>query len=186
MAINWLENGKRKDFVLPQEPVIKSSVDLYQRNSNFNKNLNKKISLAHQLMKSPVKSLPATISLKAAEAFLRENKIRHVPIVDKETNMIEGLLSDRDILRKWAGIDDTFIDWIQKIDKSDILVSECMRTKVLVADPDDRLVDIARVMFLQKIGCMPIVGKELKLVGMITRSDILRMIMSTAPVDFLL
>ena len=186
MAINWLENGKRKEFNLPQEPQKKTSVDLYQRSADFNKNSNKKISLAHQLMKSPVKSLTSTISLKAAEAFLRENRIRHVPIVNRETNMIEGLLSDRDILRKWAGIDDTFIDWIKKIDKSDILVSECMRTKVLVADHDDRIVDIARVMFLQKIGCMPVVGRDLNLVGMITRSDILRMIMSNAPVDFLL
>ncbi len=53
---------------------------------------------------------------------------------------------------------------------------------VLVARPISEVRAIARVMFEEHIGAMPIVGEAGELKGMLTRSDILRVLI--AHLDF--
>jgi len=49
---------------------------------------------------------------------------------------------------------------------------------VLVAAPEATLPAIARVLLEERIGAIPVVSGEKELLGMITRSDILRVIVS--------
>ena len=49
---------------------------------------------------------------------------------------------------------------------------------VLVAAPDATLLAIARVLLEERIGAIPVVSQGKELLGMITRSDILRVIVS--------
>ena len=62
-------------------------------------------------------------------------------------------------------------------------VRDIMATPVLTAHADTEIREIARVLFEERIGAVPIVDSQGQLVGMVTRSDILRTIMNHAPLD---
>ena len=58
-----------------------------------------------------------------------------------------------------------------------------MTDQVLTAHPDTEIRTIARVMFEERIGAMPIVSEAGTPVGIITRSDILRTVMNKVPFE---
>ena len=193
MALIWFENGQKKGVPWSEQVglVKKSEVaNPYQKQLQaVRSSEEEKVTLARQLMRGPVRTLNPTASLREAQEFLKIYRIRHIPIVNTGLNTLEGIVSDRDILRQLAAGEDSFFDWIGRAtNRGSTMVMEFMTKKVLVAPPEEKIVNIARAMFIEKLGCMPIVeskedGTE-NLVGIITRSDVLRLIMRTAPVDF--
>jgi CBS domain-containing protein len=56
-----------------------------------------------------------------------------------------------------------------------------MVTQVLIATPDTPIRDIARTMVEERIGSLPILDLRDTLVGIITRSDILRALITHGP-----
>jgi acetoin utilization protein AcuB len=63
-------------------------------------------------------------------------------------------------------------------------VKDIMQPKVLSAFPETPIREIARIMFEEKVGAVPILDKEKKhLVGIVTRADILRRVMNNPPLD---
>jgi acetoin utilization protein AcuB len=58
-----------------------------------------------------------------------------------------------------------------------------MTSQVLTAHPDTSIRDIARVFFEERIGAVPIVDRGETLVGIVTRSNILRTILNSAPLE---
>lgn len=187
MALYWLQNGVKGNTPWTAPPNIeenKPQLNPYVKSIQQSKQTEQKITLVKQLMKKNVKSLTPETPLNEALAMMRTNGIRHAPIIESETQIFLGIISDRDILKKWAGVEESFLEWVNKTDHSSDYVSYCMTKKVLVASPDDRIVDVAQAMTSEKIGCMPVLDKENKLLGLITRSDILKLIVKTAPLNF--
>ena len=77
--------------------------------------------------------------------------------------MIIGMISDRDLLKvELAG---TFLY---------LKAEDIMTTVLVVAEEETPLAHIARVLLEEKISALPIIDKSHKLVGMISRSDILK------------
>lgn len=186
MALYWYDGGNKLNapWREKQAEVQKtSSKNPYAKQQEKNDEQDVKVIFAHQLMKKSVITMLPNTPLSEALRILKNNKIRHAPIVNSERSIV-GIISDRDIMRKWAGIGDTFIDWIQESDNAKAPVSTCMSKKVLTAEPDVHIIDIARAMFSEKVGCMPVVGSEQTVLGIITRTDILRLIVRTAPTHF--
>ena len=54
---------------------------------------------------------------------------------------------------------------------------------VITATPDTRIREIARLLIERRIGAMPIMDKYDNLVGIITRSDVLRAVVNHAPLE---
>ncbi len=125
---------------------------------------------ASELMSEPVITLDPEATLDEAAALFEDRRFRHVPVLDERRRII-GVLSDRDLLRASRGDD-----------RENLRVADLMATHVLTAAPDTLLREIARLLLLHRIGCMPIV-EETTLVGIITRSDLLRALVTEAPVD---
>jgi acetoin utilization protein AcuB len=131
-------------------------------------------------MSSPVITLPITASLSQAWDVVHSKRFRHIPILGADES-VAGILSDRDLLR---GTMEAFLagtTWSTKQVESPIrnLVSH----PVLVAAPDAELRAIARVLLEERIGALPIVSEAEGLVGMITRSDILRVMVAHPDFD---
>jgi CBS domain-containing protein len=94
---------------------------------------------------------------------MRKRNIRHVPVLDD--GVIKGIISDRDLLKvNQAG---TFFFMKAKHIMSNVLV---------VADEETPLAHIARVFLEEKISAIPIIDRTQKLTGIITNSDILKVI----------
>jgi len=128
---------------------------------------------AAQIMTAPVVSLESHISAKEALKILNENHFRHVPVLSRHKQLI-GMVSDRDIYRCMCDSNVACLHCSST--KEDVLVENIMKDQVLAADVDVDVRYIARLFVEQRVGSMPIVEND-RLVGIVTRSDILRAVM---------
>lgn len=136
--------------------------------------------LAEDVMTSPAVSLTSEATLLQAQHLFQQRRFRHVPITDDQGSVL-GIVSDRDI---WRGVAEPTLSRLSAaLDPARTAVSHVMSHPVLVAKPETEVRGIARVMFEEHIGAMPIVSKPGRLLGIMTRSDILRVLISHPDFD---
>jgi len=121
---------------------------------------------AYQIMSSPVKTIPPEMKIIDAWNWFKSSGIYHAPVVTGETK-ITGIISDRDLLKSLLIKNDTVINI------TDEIIGNIMTKEIITADRLTDIRRIARVMFDEHIGSMPILDDSRKLAGIITRSDIL-------------
>jgi len=136
--------------------------------------------LAKDVMSSPVVTLSPDTKLLQAQDLIQERRFRHIPIVAVDGNVV-GILSDRDVLRALAN--PTVYHIPSSVNAVQSSVHHCMSQPVLVAKSETEIRAIVRVMLEEHVGAMPIVSDAGQLVGMITRSDILRVLVSHPDFD---
>jgi acetoin utilization protein AcuB len=129
-----------------------------------------------ELMRGPVKTGRPSWTVKEAWAFLGAERVRHLPVVNK-AGLLVGMVSERDLLRI-AGTPDQ----LAEPGFLELTLGEIMAREVFTAGPDARVRDAARLMFQEAVGALPVVD-EGQLVGILTRSDILRALLREAPLD---
>jgi len=149
-------------------------VRLYEQVESFTQATRAKI-LARAIMSSPVVTLPITASLSQAWDVVRAKRFRHIPILGADDSVV-GILSDRDLLRRTMESVLSGTTWSNK--QVETPIRNLISHPVLVASPDAELRAIARVLLEERIGALPIVSEAGDLVGMITRSDILRVLVA--------
>jgi CBS domain-containing membrane protein len=128
--------------------------------------------LVRELMTERVFTLRPSDSLATLEDLMDARRVRHVPIVDREGDLI-GLVSHRDLARgALGGLEDVPISV-----ERDILrgrrVREIMTTEPETVDPDTPLAEAASMLLENKIGCLPVV-EGAHLVGILTEADFVR------------
>lgn len=132
---------------------------------------------AEQIMNSPVVTLGPDASFEQAAALIKKSRLRHVPIVENDSTLI-GIISDRDLLRYALSVDAAARKHLSTLKVREIMVSD-----VISAAAQTEIREIARVMFEERIGAMPITNEASVLVGILTRSDILRALLAKAPLE---
>jgi len=128
---------------------------------------------AAQIMTAPVTSVLCTASVSEALALLESVEFRHFPVLSPANELV-GMISDRDILRCMCGSGSACVHCAG--DKQTVAVETIMQANVLSAHVQADARHIARLFVERRIGAMPITDNH-QLVGMITRSDILRAVM---------
>ena len=121
---------------------------------------------AADLMAQPVTTLPEEATVDEARRLFVARRFRHVPVVGPDGQLV-GILSDRDLLPAPNG---------------GLAVSELMSSPVWTAAPESPLREVASLMFDRRVGALPILD-EGALVGILTRSDILRSLLVEPPLD---
>ena len=123
-------------------------------------------------MTRQVISISPNIGIREAFFRMRENSIRHLPIVD-ETNKLIGIISDRE-LRRPNWVDEAHdISHVYYLDNS-MLVSDVMITNVHVLHTYDTLKKAVSLLLDKQIGAVPVLDKNGDLVGMLSAIDLLR------------
>ena len=123
-------------------------------------------------MSPRVLSIPPTMGVREAFFKMKENAIRHLPIVD-ENNTLIGIISDRE-LRRPNWVDEAQdISHVYYLDNS-MLVSDVMITKVHVVHTYDTLSKAVSLLLDNHIGAAPVLDKTGTLVGMLSSIDLLR------------
>ena len=118
---------------------------------------------------------------------LVDKKISGVPIVNKDMEVV-GFISDGDIMKFIAKQDPRIIDmtsfitvWYdsesfdQKLLR--INVMELATTKIIGAEPDETVDEVARTLGKKRIKKLPVI-EDGKLVGMVSRHNIIRYIIN--------
>lgn len=112
-------------------------------------------------------------SLAVAYDLMKDNEIRHLPVVD-ECNRLVGMLSERDILLYAAEEDNS-------VEVPDVSVSEVMSTDVISCRPTSEMAAVACTMLERKIDAMPVTLGDGELVGIVTSADFLALAAEKLP-----
>ena len=108
------------------------------------------------------RSLPADTGLAQALSSMAQRHIRHVPVV--EAGRVVGVVSDRDLLAATGG---------EPQRAEGRTLREVMHAPPVTARPDDTLVTAAVEIGVRKIGSLPVVDDEHRLVGILTDTDLM-------------
>ncbi|MGP0593138.1 CBS domain-containing protein [Nitrospira sp. T9] len=152
---------------------------LYEQVESFTQSSRAKI-FARDIMSSPVVTLPVTSSLAQAWDVVLSRRFRHIPILDAK-DIVVGILSDRDLLR--GTMESVLSGTTGPKKQAGGSIHSLISRPVLVASPEAELRALARVLLEERIGALPIVSEAAGLVGMITRSDILRALVAHPDFD---
>jgi len=123
------------------------------------------------LMTKTVVTVNPDTSVHEARTLMQRRKIRHLPVLDH--GQLVGIISDR-LLRTVLPSPATSLSvWEVNYLLDRLTVAEVMTHFVMTVTPQTLASEAAGRMLGQKVGALPVV-EDGRLVGMLTRSDILR------------
>lgn len=131
---------------------------------------------AYQIMSHPVATVQAGLGIPEAWQLFREQSYHQLPVLDKNRQIV-GMLSERNLLRLLL-VDDQQTYYVR-----DKTVADVMSKEVITADPVSNARRIARVMQDYHLSALPIVDERDALVGLVSRSDILRAVTNDPPLS---
>jgi CBS domain-containing membrane protein len=127
--------------------------------------------LVRDLMTEKVFTLSPSDNLIALEDLMDARHVRHVPIVDREGDLV-GLVTHRDLARNVLGR----LDELPVSVERDLLrgrrIREIMTTEPETVEADATLKEAASVLFENKIGCQPVV-EGMHLVGLMLPCNVI-------------
>lgn len=122
-----------------------------------------------RMTRDPVTVSPAH-SLADALRLTRARRIRHLPVV--QDGEVVGIVSDRDV-RLALPSSLTESDEVRGTFAEETRISALMRGDVATIGPNDTVEDAAKLMRRRRIGALPVVDANGRLLGIITESDVL-------------
>ena len=137
--------------------------------------------LVKNWMRTPVITIEEDESMQEAIKRLKEHNIRILPVLKK--GKLTGIITDRD-LRRASASDATTLDIHELIYLiSKIKIKHIMTRNVIVVPFDYMVEETAEVFLKNKISGAPVLDKEGKIVGIITESDLFRVIISLTGIE---
>ena len=121
------------------------------------------------LMSSEPTTLGCNDELELADDIMKLGRIRHLPVVN-EDGSVAGVVSQRDLYH--SALIRALGHGTHAVGKTlqSLLVKEVMHDSPITVSPETSIVEAARLMSTQKIGCLLVVENGL-LVGILTEGD---------------
>lgn len=129
--------------------------------------------LVREIMSQPAITIAWDRSILAASGLMESNNIRRLPVVD-EDGLLIGIVSLGDV-REAMSVYQTANPYAPDSDDILLAVDEIMTTPAITVGPDARLLDVVRLMLEHKIGGVPVVDEAGHPAGMVTESDLFRL-----------
>jgi len=126
-------------------------------------------------MKRDLVTVAPGASLEEAARLLKAHRIHHLPVAE-EGNRLAGIVSDTDLRNATLG--GTFGGSDRGDSGRPVAVGEIMTRDVVTLSPGDTLDDAMLALSRERIGALPVVEGE-RLVGIVTKADILSALLST-------
>ena len=129
------------------------------------------------MMQQDVVTATPDMSLAAARRLMRQQRIRHLPVVSGMR--LVGIVTDRDLRDAAPSAATTLSQGEVAYQMDTTPVETCMTTDVATVRRDDSMVQAARILLDRRFGCVPVVEDQ-RLVGMLTDTDCLRVFLASA------
>lgn len=144
--------------------------------------------VAKDIMSRDVVTVYETNTVEEVARIFIEKKISGVPVVDSQ-NKIIGIISEGDLIFQQKKLNApvflSFFDGVIQIGKnaffeeikkiSAFLIKDLMTTEdLIVANEDMDVSDVASLLIENKVNRIPIVDEENRIVGIITRYDLIK------------
>jgi CBS domain-containing protein len=125
-------------------------------------------------MTSNVVTTRRQTSISSAHQMMRENNVRRLPVV--EDGKLVGIITIGDVREASPSDATTLTIWELNYLWAQLTVEKVMTRSVFTVKADTPLLDAAEIMLEHKISGLPVINDEGTLVGVITESDIFRML----------
>ncbi len=126
-------------------------------------------------MTTKVITIAPSTSVSDALNLVRINKIRRLPVIDRDGKLI-GIVSEKDLLYASPSPATSLSVYEIGYLLSKLKVEDIMTRKVISVDENVPIEEAALIMTQNKIGALPVV-REGKLVGIITETDIFKVLL---------
>ncbi|MEI8254913.1 MAG: CBS domain-containing protein [Deltaproteobacteria bacterium] len=115
-------------------------------------------------------------NLDRLQEAMNRHGFRHLPVVNGGDKLV-GIVSDRDVMSAGVGqlLTGAGVEGVEKRLLSETFIARVMHTSVRTVRPDTPLADAVRILAGAKIGALPVVERDNRLVGMVTAHDFLRL-----------
>lgn len=133
--------------------------------------------LVRELMTADPITTRASRSVKAALQLLDDNDITSLPVVDEDGRIL-GVVSEVDLLRDLITPDARLhvMRTIEEPPPPFTFVEDVMTTSALTVKPGDDLVEAINLVTTKGVKCLPVVDDEDRVVGVISRRDVVRVL----------
>ena len=125
-------------------------------------------------MSKEVISVTPKTSIARATITMNEHFIRRLPVVNE--GKLVGIVTKGDLREAQPSDATSLTIWELNYLLADLTVDKIMTRDVLTIHPDAPLIDAAEIMLNEKISGLPVVDEHRHLIGIISESDIFRMV----------
>ncbi len=133
--------------------------------------------LVKDWMSSNVVSIDPSSRISEAHQLMKDRKIRRLPVV-KDGHLV-GIVTIGDVREASPSDATTLSIWELNYLWAQLTVERIMTKDVKSVTPDTPMLDAAELMLNHKISGLPVVDAHGKVVGMLTESDIFRMLVKS-------
>jgi CBS domain-containing protein len=129
----------------------------------------------YSIMKRKVYTVSLNDRVIHARRIMISENIARLPVLEEKK--LVGIISDIEIALALASLKKSFSLGKQKHHLDELLVEDAMRAPVVWTTPSVSIFNAAQLMLNYNIGALPVLENE-KLVGMVTRTDLLKTIVA--------
>lgn len=152
----------------------RQAVDAYKEMRQLNRR--EPIYHARQLMTHPVSTVQMDMDILAAHRHFQQHGFQQMPVMNDQQRLV-GMLSVQNLLQ-FILIDGDQVQYLQGK-----TVADAMSQEVISADPISDIRRVAQVMQEHQLHGVPIVDEQDNLIGIVSRSDILRAVTNQPPLN---
>lgn len=126
--------------------------------------------LVKHLMSWPVITVFDTSTVGESLELIRKKNIRHLPVVDVNQTLV-GIATETDLLKVFPNSKELSTFQLNLLSRTPI--DKIMVTKLICVSPDTIVEEAALAMRTNKISCLPVIDENGKMVGLLTKNDII-------------
>jgi len=131
--------------------------------------------LVKDWMQKKVISAGPNMGMLEAHRMMRQNKIRRLPIVGRNDKLV-GIVTRSDVRKAEPSEATTLNVWEMNYLLAKLKLSDIMTSNPLTVHTDDSIKTAATIMHENKIGALPVVDNDDRIEGILTESDIFRVL----------
>ncbi len=131
-----------------------------------------------QWMSQPVVTIRPEAAIGAAQQMMKKYNIRRLVVVNEHNQMV-GIVTYGDVREANPSDATTLSIWEINYLWSQLTIARIMTHEVVTINVDQKIVDAATLMLKHKISGVPVINHTGDLVGILTESDIFRMIVES-------
>lgn len=124
------------------------------------------------VMQREVVTLEVTDRLDLADDIMKLGRVRHMPVIRE--GRVVGIVSQRDLMAASLSKALDFDPQQRRTFMRSVDVAEVMSGEVVSVGPGSPLREAAELMVRRKLGCLPVLGQDGALLGLLTETDLLR------------
>jgi CBS domain-containing protein len=125
-----------------------------------------------EIMTTEVVSLQETDNMLDASMIFARSSLRHLPVL--HDTVLVGVVTERDVKRFAPGLLSGVTSEQYNLALETTAISRVMTRDPMTLKPEQEVVEAAEIFVSKRFGCLPVVDNG-KLVGIVTRSNMLRL-----------